>query len=105
MGQFHSLGWLRELALIVLREALSALPYEFTLDGRAEIPRHGCDENQVARAMHGRIKCVAGAAAITGLQFLGCLADADRTSRGVGLDVHAGWRVDERAKEKPPTGL
>jgi hypothetical protein len=38
MDQIHSLGWLRELALIVVREALSALPYEFTLDGRAEAP-------------------------------------------------------------------
>ena len=89
MGQFHSLGWLRELSLIVVREALSALPYEFTLDGRAEIPRHGGDEDQVAGPVHGRIDGVSGAAAIACLQPLGCLADSDRTPPGVGLDVHA----------------
>ena len=48
MCQSNSLGWLRELALIVVREALSALPYALTLDMSAEIPRHGCDEDQAA---------------------------------------------------------
>ena len=90
MGQLHSLGGLRELSLIVVREALSALPYEFTLDGSAEIRRHGRDEDQVAGAVHGRIEGVACAAAIAGLQSLGCLADADRTAPSVGLDVDAG---------------
>ena len=89
MCQRHSLGWLRELALIVVREALSALPYEFTLDGRAEIRRHGRDEDQVAGAVHGCVDGVAGAAAIAGLQSLGCFSDSDRLSPGVGLDVHA----------------
>ena len=55
MCQLNSLGLRRELSLIVVRETLSALPYEFTLDGCAEIPRHGRDEDQIAGHVHGRI--------------------------------------------------
>ena len=36
MCQLHSLEVLRELPLIVVREALSALPYDLTLDRSAE---------------------------------------------------------------------
>ena len=90
MCQLHSLGWLRELPLIVVREGQSTLPYDFTLDVPAEIPRHGRDEHKVAGSVHGRIDGVPGAAAIACLQPLRCLADSDRMSPGVGLDVHAG---------------
>ena len=41
MDKLHSLEWLRELALIVVREALSALPYDLTLDRSAEILSKG----------------------------------------------------------------
>ena len=41
MRQVYSQGWLRELPLIVLREALSALPYDLTLDRSAEILSKG----------------------------------------------------------------
>ena len=69
MCQRHSLGWLRELSLIVVREALSALPYEFTLDRPEEILRHGRDEDQVAGFVHGCVDGVAGAASTVSLQF------------------------------------
>ena len=98
MCQLHSLGGLRELSLIVVREALSSLPYEFTLDRSAETLRHGREEDHVARAVHGRVDGVAGAAAIPGLQPLGCLADADRTAPGVGLDVDAGCHRELRPR-------
>ena len=58
--------------------------------GPAEIRRHGGDEQENAGPVHGRVDGVSGAAAITGLQSLGCLADSNRTSQGVGLDVDAG---------------
>ena len=98
MDKLHSLEWLGELPLIVVREALSALPYDLTLDRSAETLRHGRDEDQVSGFVHGCIESVPCAAAISGLQSLGCLADADRTAPSICLDIDAGCLSELRPR-------
>ena len=42
------------------------------------------------RTVHGRIKCVSGAAAIPDFESIRCLADANRTSLNMDLGIDAG---------------
>lgn len=89
MCQDYSLRWLHEVALIVVREIVSPLPYELTLDAPAEIRRDSRDEHEIAGLVHGRIDGVAGTPSIARPQSLRGFADSDRATPSVGLDVNA----------------